>query len=263
VSQARLDRKIGSKTGTKTVFRRTIRRLSSARSRLVVSAWLLLVLHPLFAQDVPTHPWPVRIAAKVLGRLLVPFRSNPFSQSSISRCGLGLASCRSSASAAPTRAKYDFSPAGEDPSRPAILEVRTDHGGPLAHHWLELDSPDGELAFGFGPATLPFIDSGEISLEDRYGNTKWVSGMHPLPWLALPPVKYSYARTPGEGHILGKPIPLTMAQADALTSKMLHVRFVGPYIPIFHDCRTYTCSVLASAQGHSTLPCYLLFKGYW
>jgi hypothetical protein len=154
-------------------------------------------------------------------------------------------------------------PQAEDSYRRVMLEVRALHRGPLAHHWLELESPDEAMTFGFGPATLPFIDSGEIALQDRYGNTKWVSGMHPLPWLALPPVKYHYAKRPGEGRIVGKPIPLTRSQSRALAGKLQHLKFVGPYIPIFHDCRTFTCAAQASAQGHSTVPCYLLFKGYW
>jgi hypothetical protein len=205
------------------------------------------------------HPWPVRI----LERLLVPFRSNPFSQSSEIPCSAESAACRSFASAVPSHEEFDSDLAARDSDHPALLKVRSDHTGPLAHHWLELDSPSGNMTFGFGPATLPFIDSGEVSLYDRYGNTKWISGMHPLPWLTLPPVKYRYAPAPGAGIIIGKPIPLTMAQSDALTRKLLHLKLVGPYVPIFHDCRTYTCAAVASAQGHSTLPCYLLFKGYW
>ncbi len=42
-----------------------------------------------------------------------------------------------------------------------------------------------------------------------------------------------------------------------------HRKFIFPYIPIFHDCRTFVCAVQSSARGKSTLPCYLLFKGYW
>ena len=119
------------------------------------------------------------------------------------------------------------------------------------------------MTIGFGPATLPFIDSGQVSLQDRYGNIKRISGMHPLPWLALPPFHYHYAPSPEQGRVIGNPIPLTAAQSEVLIRKLEHSKFVGPYIPFFHDCRTFTCSVLASAQGHSTLPCYLLFKGYW
>ena len=239
--------------------RRTTRRPWRARSSVVVSVGLFLILHPVAGQEVTTHRWPV----KVLRRLLVPLRAHPFSQSSVSPCGLGLATCFRSSSAAPRRTGFEPRLAAEEFSGPIVLELRTDHGGPMAHHWLELESPEGEMTVGFGPATLPFIDSGQVSMQDRYGNIKRISGMHPLPWLALPPVNYHYARSPGEGRTVGEPIQLTLAQSEALTRKLQHLNLVGPYIPIFHDCRTFTCAVLASAQGRSTLPCYLLFKGYW
>jgi hypothetical protein len=225
----------------------------------VVSVWLFLVLHPLFGQEVATHRWPV----KILERLLVPLRSNPLSQSTVSPCGLGLSHCFSSALAVPSPTEFGFKLTPEDSHRPVMLELRTDYRGPLAHRWLELESQQEKMTIGFGPATLPFIDSGQVSLQDSYGNTKRISGMHPLPWLALPPINYHYARSPGEGRIIGKPILLTMAQSEVLTHKLLHLKFVGPYVPIFHDCRTFACAVLASAQEHSALPCYLLFKGYW
>ena len=234
------------------------RRARWAGTLVVLSVWLFLVLHPLSGQEVPRHRRPF----KFLQRLLVPLRSNPFSQSTVSPCDLGLAHCFSSASVVPSRTEMEREIA-EDFQRPITLELRTGRGGPMAHHWLELDGPEGRMTLGFGPATLPFIDSGQVSLQDRFGNVERISGMHPLPWLAMPPINYHYARSPGEGRIIGKPILLTMAQSDALTLKLQHMRFVGPYIPIFHDCRTFTCAVLASAQGHSTLPCYLLFKGYW
>jgi hypothetical protein len=260
VSQGKLDLRSTEKRSS----RGNNRRPSWTLYRALVSVGLFLALPPLSAQQVATHPWPV----KILQRLLVPFRSNPFSQSSVRPCRPDSTTCFSSTSAEPPRREFepDLAPQNssrQDPNHPALLIVRTGFRGPLAHHWLELDAPDGDMTFGFGPATLPFIDSGEVSLFDRYGNTKWISGMHPLPWLALPPVKYRYAPAPGEGIIVGKPIPLTTAQSQALTRKLLHMRFVGPYIPIFHDCRTFTCAMQASAQGHSTVPCYLLAKGYW
>jgi len=58
-------------------------------------------------------------------------------------------------------------------------------------------------------------------------------------------------------------LSLTIAQADALVEKQRHRKFIGPYVPIFHDCHTWVCTVEASVNGKSTLPCYLLFKGYW
>jgi hypothetical protein len=226
---------------------------------VIASVWLFLVLHSLYGQEAATHRWSV----KVMQRLLVPLRSNPFSQSTERPCALGLASCFLPASAAPARAEFELKHAAEDSYRPVMLELRTDYRGPAAHHWLELEGPEGNMTIGFGPATLPFIDSGQVSLQDGYGNIRRISGMHPLPWLALPPFHYHYAPSPEQGRVIGNPIPLTAAQSEVLIRKLEHSKFVGPYIPFFHDCRTFTCSVLASAQGHSTLPCYLLFKGYW
>ncbi len=226
---------------------------------VVVAAWLLLFLHPLQGQQRSTQRWPV----KILDRLLAPFRSNPFLQSSAGRCAVGLSTCFASATSYPTPVDFTAGSGVEDSEHLALLEVRSGRGGLVAHRWLELDSPEGDMTFGFGPATLPFIDSGQISVQDRYGNVRWVSGMHPLPWLALPPIKYRYARNPGEGRVVSKPIPLTLAQSEVLTNKLQHLKFVGPYIPIFHDCHTFVCSVQASVQGHPAWPCYLLFKGYW
>ena len=151
----------------------------------------------------------------------------------------------------------------ENSVRAVIFELRALHGGPFAHHWLQVESSIGAVTLGFGPATVPFIDAGQISLQDRYGNIERISGMHPVPVLGLPPLSYRYAKTPGAGHPLGKPIPLTVAQADVLIQKIRRHKFVGPYVPIFHDCRTFACSVQAAAQGRSSLPCYLLFRGYW
>jgi hypothetical protein len=240
-------------------WHRITRGASGARVPLIVLMWLLIGLHALVGQEPAAHRWPV----KVLQRLLAPFRSNPFLQSNEGPCGFGRANCFFPTSRKASSAESEFTLTAEDSDHPIMLELRTDHEGPLAHHWLELEGEEGGITVGFGPATLPFIDSGQVSLEDSHGNIKWISGMHPLPWLALPPIKYHYAGSPGEGRIIGESIPLTNAQAGALIRKMEHLKFVGPYIPMFHDCRTFTCAVMASAQGHSTLPCYLLFKGHW
>jgi hypothetical protein len=151
----------------------------------------------------------------------------------------------------------------DDPDRPVTLELRTQHRGPFCHHWLQTQSSHGEVTIGYGPATIPFIDAGQISLQDSYGNIERISGMHPIPMMGLPPLSYRYAKAPGSGHLVGKPIPMTLAQSDSLIQKEREHKFVGPYIPIFHDCRTYTCTVQAAARGRSSLPCYLLFKGYW
>jgi hypothetical protein len=231
-----------------------------ARSPAVVSVWVPLMFLVLSGQAAAgTHHWPVR----VLKRLLVPCRSHAFLQTTTSPCEIGLATCFAPESLTPSPFKLEPKVAGEDLSRSAMLELHTGRGGPLAHHWLELESVAGRMTIGFGPATLPFIDAGQVSLQDRYGNIKRISGMHPLPFLALPPINYRYARPPGEGRMLGKPIPLTMAQSETLAHKLQHLKFVGPYIPIFHDCRTFACSIQASARQRSALPCYLLFRGYW
>jgi hypothetical protein len=223
---------------------------------VVVSLWLFIALHAIFGQAAGT---PHR-SVKILHRLLAPFRSNPFLQSSASPCGIGLATCFSPA---PSLPEFELELADDESHRPVMLELRTAHRGPFAHHWLELESLLGRMTVGFGPATLPFIDAGQVSLQDRYGNIQRISGMHPLPWLALPPINYRYARAPGEGRVTGKPILLTLPQSEVLVHKLQHVNFVGPYVPLFHDCRTFACAVQAEAQGHSAIPCYLLFKGYW
>jgi len=227
-----------------------------ARSPVVIPLCLFVALHAMSEEAGGT---PHR-RVKVLHRLLAPFRSNPFLQSSASPCGIGLATCFSPHAVA---SRVEPKLTAEDSHRPVMLELRTAHRGPFAHHWLELESLGGRMTVGFGPATLPFIDAGQVSLQDRYGNVRRISGMHPLLLLALPPVNYRYARVPGEGRKLGEPIPLTMAQSEALLQKLQHVKFVGPYIPVFHDCRTFACAVQASARQRSSLPCYLLFKGYW
>ena len=231
-------------------------------ARLSVSVWWLLVLWALL--DVPAvagaAPWTV----KLLYRLVAPFRSNPFLESRATPCNLGFANCfLPDASLEPTRTSEPEPTVGEDPSRVVSLELRAVHRGPLAHHWLEVESSKGKVTLGFGPATLPFIDARQISLQDRYGNIERISGMYPLPMLGLPPLNYRYAKAPGAGHPIGKPIQLTVAEADTLVEKVRDRRFIGPYVPIFHDCRTFACSVQAAAQGRSSLPCYLLFKGYW
>ena len=232
--------------------------------KLAFGLWWMVVF--LASLGLPTvvlaAPWPV----KLLHRLVAPFRSNAFLQYRATPCSLGFADCfLPDTSSQPSRSleKPEPPPVIEDPNRVVSLQLRASYGGPFAHHWLEVESSRGRVALGFGPATLPFIDAGQVSLQDTYGNIERISGMHPLLVLGLPPLNYRYAKAPGSGHVIGKPTPLTVAQADALIEKMRHRKFVGPYVPIFHDCRTFVCSVQASARGRSSLPCYVLFKGYW
>ena len=140
--------------------------------------------------------------------------------------------------------------------RVATMSVRASHGGVLAHHWLELRTPRGVVTIGYGPASLPFLDAGEISIWDESGHVER-SG------LRLLPTNFTYAKRPGAGEVVGTPMELTMAQADAIVQKESHRKAIFPYVPIFHDCRTFVCTVKATAANKSTLPCYLLFKGYW
>lgn len=212
----------------------------------------------------PVHAQTASREVKILHRLIAPLRSNPFRVEGSRPCGLGFATCfLPSNSALPiARSAFDRTEA-EDPSRVVTLELRTQHAGPFCHHWLQTESSIGPVTLGYGPATIPFIDAGQISLQDGHGNIERISGMHPIPMIGLPPLNYRYAKAPDSGHTIGKPIHLTIAQTDALIQKERRHRFVGPYVPFFHDCRTYTCSVLAAAKGKSSLPCYFLLKGYW
>lgn len=205
-------------------------------------------------------------AVKFLEHHLAPLRSNPFLQSSARPCQIGVSSCflPTAATAKPKLVSlFDSASAADETSRPVLLELRTAHRGPLAHHWLETETSAGKVTIGFGPATLPFIDAGQVALQDQLGNVERISGMHPVPPLGLPPLNYRYARPPGDGHAIGKPIVLTMAQSEAFVQHIRQKKFVGPYIPFFHDCRTFVCAAQAGLRGKSSLPCYLLLKGYW
>lgn len=201
---------------------------------------------------------------KHLKRILFPFRSNFLRQAKSAPCRIGFAVCP----AVPVFSLLETTKLHEpvtalDPSQLVTLQTRAEWGGPFAHRWLEVESSSGPVTIGYGPATIPFIDAGQISLGDAYGNVERISGIPLYPMLAPPPANYHYARKPQEGHPVGEPVTITVAQADTLIAHMQHKKFVGPYIPIFHDCRTFVCSVKASAAGKSQLPCYLLFKGYW
>ncbi len=136
------------------------------------------------------------------------------------------------------------------------LTLRASHGGPFAHQWIELDGPGEAMTIGFGPASIPFIDAGKMSMLDGEGKFEKMTGLH------LFFHRFNYAKAPGSGRIIGEPIRLTPEQAEQVVEKLRH-RFIAPYVPMFHDCRTFVCALRASVQGKSSLPCYLLFKGYW
>ena len=83
------------------------------------------------------------LADEVQQRLLAPFRSNPFLQSSTHPCAIGFASGflpRDAATAMPVPSRYEPDFVNVDASQPGRLEQRTEHRGPFAHHWLELET---------------------------------------------------------------------------------------------------------------------------
>lgn len=147
-------------------------------------------------------------------------------------------------------------PLGVSAPRVAVMNVRASHGGFLAHQWVEVQTSRGTVTIGYGPASIPFIDAGQISVWDEDGRRQR-SGLH------LFPTRFDYAKPPGAGKIVGEPIELSPASFDAVLRKESHRKLIFPYIPLFHDCHTFVCTVKATASGRSTLPCYLLFKGYW
>ncbi len=198
-------------------------------------------------------------------RIITPFRPSPSPDVSRKPCGLGFVSCFSEPLAAHTQSEFASIPSKDETneSRKVLLWKRTDGRGPLAHHWLEMETSIGVVTLGFGPATIPFIDSGQISLQDSHGNIERISGGHPIPPLTLPPVNYRYAKRPGEGKIDGEPIEITLQQANEIVRKNRSRKFIFPYIPIFNDCRTFVCKTQEKANGKSGILCHLLLKGYW
>jgi hypothetical protein len=137
------------------------------------------------------------------------------------------------------------------------LQVRmSDIGGPVAHKWVQIGTGQNAVTIGYGAADFPLIDSGQIVVTDRQG-FELVSRWHFLPGHITP------AEAPDRGHSVGPPVYLTIAQAQKIILQQRRHRFVFPYIPLFHDCHTYVCTLMASAQGRSQLPCYLLLKGHW
>jgi len=141
--------------------------------------------------------------------------------------------------------------------RLASVAFRSGRGGLFAHHWVEVQTSTGSYTLGFGPALIPFIDRGQITVEDRYGHIEWRYLLHPFS------LHWNFARAPGIGRNIATVAYLPISKADALVENQRHRHPMLPYIPFFHDCRTYVCTVQASIQGKSRLPCYLLLKGYW
>ncbi len=128
--------------------------------------------------------------------------------------------------------------------------------GPFGHKWVQVGSGENAVTIGYGAANFPLGDSGQVVITDRHG-VDTVSRWHLFPF-HLPP-----AELPDSGHAVGKPTYVTVEQAQELVRQQRRHRFLFPYIPLFHDCHTYACKVMATAEGKSTLPCYLWFKGHF
>ncbi len=122
---------------------------------------------------------------------------------------------------------------------------------------LRFRHPRGAVTLGFGSALLPFIDRGQVTVEDAQGRVQHEYALHALPFYL------SFGRPPGMGKEIGEVVYVPVSRADQIVEQQRHRRFIFPYIPLFHDCRTYVCAMQATVEGKSKLPCYFLLKGYW
>jgi hypothetical protein len=137
------------------------------------------------------------------------------------------------------------------------ISFRQGRGGFFAHQWLEVQTSHGEVTLGYGSALLPMIDRGQITVEDARGREE-----HEFLFRAMP-LYLDFGRPPGAGYDIAPTVYVPVARADEIVEQQRHRRFIFPYIPLLHDCRTYVCAMQASIEGKSKLPCYLLFEGYW
>jgi hypothetical protein len=159
------------------------------------------------------------------------------------------------------RARRLFAPSPPAAPGPTATLVRFGHGnGRLDHQWIELDTSQGPVNIGFGPATFRFIDAGQVTIRDRNGNRLWISGLSVIPLLTFPQAPNDYAGRPGEGFPVKPPIRLPLSRADRLVRDLRSSHAIVPYIPFLYDCHTFACRLEAKARGTSTLPCYLPFR---
>lgn len=129
-------------------------------------------------------------------------------------------------------------------------------GGPLAHKWVQIGTGENAVTIGYGAANFPLVDTGQIVVADR-GGVELVSRWHLFPGHITP------AEPPDHGHPVSPPVYVSVAQAQKLIRQQRRHRFLFPYIPLFHDCHTYVCSLMAAVKGKSSLPCYLWFQGHF
>ena len=192
--------------------------------------------------------------------ILFPFRHSG-ATSTTDPCRLGYANCYSD-----TPAPSLKSATKDNSEEMTPVYTRADWGGfagLVSHHWLEMETSKGQLTIGFGPATIPFIDTGQIGIRDEYGNVRRISGAHFVSVLTLPDRQRNYAKEIGAGREVGKPFLAPRKRVDEVIEKEIRKKGAFLYIPLFNDCRTYVCRLKAKLQGKSGVWCYLLFKGYW
>lgn len=137
------------------------------------------------------------------------------------------------------------------------ISFRSGKGMLFSHQWLEIQTSTGPVTLGFGSALLPFIDRGQVTIQDAYGQVEHEYALSVLPFYL------NFGRPPGMGQDIAKVIYVPVSRADQIVEQQRHRRFIFPYVPLFHDCRTYVCAMQATIEGKSKLPCYFLLKGYW
>jgi hypothetical protein len=136
------------------------------------------------------------------------------------------------------------------------IAFRDGKGMFLAHRWIEVQTSSGPVTLGFGSALLPFVDRGQITVQESSGRVEHEYALHFVPPL-------TFGRAPGTGKNIAKTVYVSQARADQIVEQQRHRKFIFPYIPFLHDCRTYVCAMQATVEGKSKLPCYVLLKGYW
>ena len=105
----------------------------------------------------------------------------------------------------------------------ASVAFRSGRGGLFAHHWVEVQTSRGSYTLDFGPALIPFIDRGQITVEDRYGHIEWRYLLHPFS------LHWNFARAPG----------------------------IAGTSPRSFTCRSAKPMPWSSANGTSTLYCHI------
>ena len=187
--------------------------------------------------------------------LFLPFQLPAQGQADV--CSSGLANCLISSANNPD--PYSLEAVGmlANPTGLVPVQVRMTHiGGPVAHKWVQIGAGENAVTIGYGAANFPLVDTGQIVVADK-GGVELVSRWHLFPGHITP------AELPDHGHAVGPPVYVTVAKAQHLIQQQRRHRFLFPYIPLFHDCHTYACELMATAAGKSSLPCYLFFKGHF